>query len=105
MKTPLEISFQGITDNYGLKESIIKKAGELFAAYGQPEQFQISISSPDQYPLQDKPFFVRIDMNVQPGKHLVVERSSINGRFQERIMPIINESFDSIYDNLARING
>ena len=105
MKTPLEISFQGITDNNGLRESIVNKAGELFETFGQPETFQVSITSPEHFPLRDKPFFVRIAMNVQSGKHLVVERSSINGRFQERIMPLINESFDSIYDNLTRING
>lgn len=105
MHLPTKISFKGVQDNSLLRDFILKKSSELFKTCGEPVSCQVSITSPENYPLPDKPFFVRIDMTVDPQHKLVVERSSINGRFKERIEPILKESFDSVYANLAIITG
>ena len=91
MNLPIEISFRGLQKTDALDQLIREKVQKLERFCDHIVSCRVAVEKPAE---EGRPFRVRLDIRLPPGKEVVVKREFDGDESVENLPKVLREAFD-----------
>lgn len=102
MNVPLEVTFRGIEKTAEIEALIRANAEKLEKVCSYVSSCRVVVERDQQHQRMGRPFRVRLDITVPPGKEFAVRRESTEGSLHDPLTLVINEAFKAAARRLKK---
>ncbi len=105
MNVPIKISFRNVPKYGWIKDLIQRRAGKLREVCPHLSSLRVSVEKTQKYKDTGRPYKVRLDMTVPPGKEIVIKRKEGRGSMHESLLDELEDTFDAAFRRLRKITA
>jgi cold shock CspA family protein len=102
MNVPLELTFRGLDKTPEIEALIRTHAEKLEKACSYVSSCRVVVERDQRHQRVGRPFRVRLDITVPPGKEFAVRRESTEGEMHEPLSKVIIEAFKAAARRLKK---
>jgi cold shock CspA family protein len=95
MDVPLEITFRGVESDPTTEDLIRRKAAKLEQVCDHITSLRVSVEQDQKEQSSGRPYRLRLDINMPPGKEFVIKRETSGGHLHTDLQQIIRDAFDA----------
>ena len=103
MDVPMEISFRGLDKSDAVEDLIRRKAAKLDQISNNITSLRVVVEDTQKSQESGNPYRVRLELNVKPGKEIVIKRGESDGHIHNDIPTMVRDAFEAATRKVKKI--